>query len=153
MCAIAGIIGLNFEETTLERMLATMARRGPDGRGTYISGDTALLHTRLAIIDPQGGRQPMALNWAGETYVLVYNGELYNSEELRGELAALGHTFQGHSDTEVVLHAYAQYGAGCLDKFNGILPSPCGRRNPGVCFWPGTALESNPCSILPTKAA
>lgn len=62
----------------------------------------------------------MTLHWAGETYTLVYNGELYNTHEVRRELLALGHKFGGHSDTEVVLHAYAQWGEQCLDKFNGI---------------------------------
>ena len=63
----------------------------------------------------------MALSWAGERYILAYNGELYNTAELRGELQTLGHAFQGHSDSEVVLHAYAQWGEGCLERFNGIL--------------------------------
>ena len=120
MCAIAGVIGLKLEEDTIRRMLESMHRRGPDDRGCYQKGDCGLLHARLAIIDPEGGRQPMALNRAGETYILVYNGELYNTEEIRNELIPLGHRFQGHSDTEVVLHAYAQWGAECVDKFNGI---------------------------------
>ena len=101
-------------------MLATMKRRGPDDRGIYEKGDCCLLHSRLAIIDPAGGRQPMVLDWAGERYVLVYNGELYNTRELRKELEGLGHVFQGHSDTEVLLHAYVAYGEGCLDRLNGI---------------------------------
>lgn len=101
-------------------MLETMTRRGPDGGGTYVCGDCTLLHRRLAIIDPEGGKQPMTLSWGGETYVLVYNGELYNTEELRLELLKLGHRFLGHSDTEVLLHAYAQFGADCLEKLNGI---------------------------------
>ena len=120
MCAIAGLIGLNAEEDTLKRMLKTMARRGPDGEGTWREGPCALLHARLAIIDPAGGRQPMELDFGGEHYTLVYNGELYNTEELRRELASLGHGFAGHSDTEVLLHAYAQWGEGCLERLNGI---------------------------------
>ena len=120
MCAIAGIIGLKTDTATINAMLDTMRRRGPDAHGTYLHEDTALLHTRLAIIDLDGGRQPMELDWAGEHYVLVYNGELYNTEELRRELMACGHTFRGYSDTEVVLHAYAAFGAGCLEMMNGI---------------------------------
>ena len=120
MCAIAGIIGLPFNRETAALLLATMARRGPDDRGIYQKQDTTLLHARLAIIDPEGGSQPMTLEWNRETYVLVYNGELYNTEELRRELSALGHSFLGHSDTEVVLHAYAQWGRACLHRFNGI---------------------------------
>ena len=120
MCAIAGIIGLKTDESIRKSMLATMRRRGPDAQGTYLSEDTVLLHSRLAIIDPEGGQQPMALEWAGERYVLIYNGELYNTAELRRGLISRGHTFHGHSDTEVVLHAYAQYGDRCLEKLNGI---------------------------------
>ena len=120
MCAIAGIIGLEARPETVKKMLATMERRGPDGQGVYADGPAALLHSRLAIIDPEGGRQPMALSFGGENYVLVYNGELYNTEEIRGELARLGHIFEGHSDTEVLLHAYAQWGEECVHKCNGI---------------------------------
>lgn len=120
MCAIAGLLDLPQDPAVLEKMLKTMARRGPDGRGVHQSPRCTLLHTRLAVIDPQGGQQPMSLSWHGETYTLVYNGELYNTEELRQELLTLGHDFQGHSDTEVVLHSYAQWGEECLEKFNGI---------------------------------
>ena len=97
-----------------------MARRGPDGNGIYRTDECTLLHSRLAIIDPEGGAQPMTLDWAGERYTLVYNGELYNTEELRRELLALGHCFAGHSDTEVVLHSFAQWGEGAVERFNGI---------------------------------
>ena len=120
MCAISGMIGLPADEKTVKAMLDTMHRRGPDDRGVYKGGGCTLLHARLAIIDPEGGRQPMILDWAGERYVLVYNGELYNTEQLRRELEKRGHGFTGHSDTEVVLHAYAEYGEQCVEKFNGI---------------------------------
>lgn len=120
MCAIAGVIGLNVEQEVMERMLLTMKRRGPDGSGTYIDDDCTLLHARLAIIDPDGGAQPMALDWCGERYHLVYNGELYNTAELRVALERLGHSFLGHSDTEVLLHGYAQWGEQVLQELNGI---------------------------------
>ena len=120
MCAIAGILNLEVNTETIQRMLASMARRGPDGQGTASGRDWALLHTRLAIIDPEGGRQPMELKWAGETYTIVYNGELYNTAELRRELRALGHEFTTHSDTEVLLHAFVQWGPECLERLNGI---------------------------------
>lgn len=120
MCAIAGIIGLKITEEILQRMLESMKRRGPDGNGVYCINDTALLHSRLAIVDPLNGNQPMHLVWAGEKYTLTYNGELYNTSELRSELEKAGHIFVGYSDTEVVLHAYAQWGSGCLEKMNGI---------------------------------
>ena len=120
MCAIAGMIGLPAGEDTVSGMLATMARRGPDGNGVFFDRAVCLLHSRLAIIDPAGGRQPMTAGLNGEEYTLVYNGELYNTGELRRELEKLGHRFEGRSDTEVVLHSYAQWGDGCVDRFNGI---------------------------------
>ena len=120
MCAISGVIGLEAGEETVKRMLATMARRGPDGSGVHHGRGAVLLHTRLAVIDPAGGSQPMALTWEGEEYTIVYNGELYNTEDLRRELQKLGHQFEGHSDTEVLLHSFAQWKTGCLEKLNGI---------------------------------
>ncbi len=120
MCAIAGVIGLTCDDESVLKMMQTMLRRGPDGNGCYSDLHCTLLHTRLAIIDLEGGRQPMELQWAGEHYVISYNGELYNTREVREQLNTLGHRFYGHSDTEVVLHAYAQWGEEALHKLNGI---------------------------------
>ena len=120
MCGIAGMISLETKESTIEKMLQTMYRRGPDEGGVYRDEGCTLLHRRLAIIDLAGGKQPMELLFHGERYVLVYNGELYNTEEIRRELLKLGHFFEGHSDTEVVLHAYTQWGEACVERFNGI---------------------------------
>ncbi len=120
MCAIAGILDLPAEETVTAQMLRTMARRGPDGQGVYRDESCTLLHARLTVIDPAGGGQPMTLSWAGEDYTIAYNGELYNTPLLRRELTALGHSFRGHSDTEVLLHGYAQWGEAVLEKCNGI---------------------------------
>ena len=120
MCAIAGMLGLDFNNQIMDKMLSTMLRRGPDEQGTFIDRDCVLLHSRLSVIDPNGGKQPMQLQWAGENYTLIYNGEIYNTQELRQQLQASGHIFQGHSDTEVVLHAYAQWGEDSLEHMNGI---------------------------------
>ena len=120
MCAIAGMIGLACDVKITEKLLKTMQRRGPDGNGTYADPYCVLLHTRLAIIDPARGAQPMHLHWVGEDYVISYNGELYNTQEVRDALKQLGHTFVTHSDTEVVLHAYAQWGEEALQRLNGI---------------------------------
>ena len=120
MCAIAGMIALpNSIELRLQ-MLATMKRRGPDGTGWFSEGQCTLLHSRLAIIDIARGKQPMQLFYGGQWYTITYNGELYNTKELRQELQKDGHHFETESDTEVVLHAYAQWGQDCLMKFNGI---------------------------------
>ena len=120
MCAISGIIGLEVSPGVAEQMLKTMARRGPDQERWVQLEGAVFLHSRLAVIDLEGGKQPMELMWGGKNYCIVYNGELYNTDQLRQELEQEGHRFEGHSDTEVVLHAYAQYGADCVLKFNGI---------------------------------
>ena len=120
MCAIAGIIDLAYDANLLDNMIATMKHRGPDGAGQKCTDRCCLLHTRLAVIDLDNGRQPMDLEWAGETFTIVYNGELYNTQEIRHTLLSFGHTFLTQSDTEVILHAYAQWRDACLDKLNGI---------------------------------
>ncbi len=118
MCAIAGMVGL--PPLNIDEMLQTMKRRGPDGKGVLIKDEVCLLHSRLAIIDISGGAQPMHLSLGEETYSIIYNGELYNTDEIKQGLINLGHTFATRCDTEVLLHAYAQWGEGCLDKLNGI---------------------------------
>ena len=120
MCAIAGILGLYCDDQIANEMLLTMERRGPDGKGIFRNKDCTLLHTRLAIIDIKGGKQPMSLKWGEEEYTITYNGELYNTEDIRSKLLILGHEFSGHSDTEVVLHAYAQWKEDCVLQLNGI---------------------------------
>ena len=116
MCGIAGMVGLTASREIQEKILATMARRGPDGSGIWQGGECILLHSRLAIIDPAGGAQPMTAGGC----TMVYNGELYNTAELRRELENLGHRFTTRSDTEVVLRGYLQWGADCVHHYNGI---------------------------------
>lgn len=125
MCGIAG--HLNFDKQLSQAppeiyaaMQQSMGRRGPDQRGMYIEGNAALIHARLCVVDIEHGLQPMTLRQGEEEYILVYNGELYNTEEIREKLALLGHKFIGHSDTEVLLHSYAQWKDACLQKINGI---------------------------------
>lgn len=124
MCGIAGMldntVDLRERTKTLGEMSDCIKHRGPDESGEYITNDTALLHRRLAVIDIENGKQPMKLNLNGETYIIVYNGELYNTQELKEELKTLGHKFETHSDTEVLLHSYAQFGKKCVHKLNGI---------------------------------
>ena len=120
MCGIAGMIGLYNDDQICSKMLDTMWKRGPDGCGAIQINQCTLLHSRLAIIDIDGGRQPMQLVWGDEEYTITYNGELYNTAEIRNSLIKLGHKFNGHSDTEVVLHAYAQWSEACLERLNGI---------------------------------
>ena len=120
MCAIAGILDLPYTPEIIESLLRSMGRRGPDGKGSYCHENFSLLHTRLSIIDPSGGAQPMIFDRGSERYIISYNGELYNTVEIRHELLALGHSFYGHSDTEVLLHAYAEWKDHVLEKLNGI---------------------------------
>src|SRR4051812_13570373 len=118
MCGIAGYFGLEPDVRLLERLGAAQQHRGPDDSGTYLDGPVGLAHQRLSIIDREGGRQPMAT--ADGRFVMAYNGEVYNYRELRAELEAESRTFVTHSDTEVVLQAYAAWGPEAFDRFNGM---------------------------------
>jgi len=124
VCGIAGWIDwqrdLRREAQLLERMTGALRHRGPDDAGLSLSSHAALGHRRLIVVDPEGGRQPMARSFGGRELTIVYNGELYNTEDLRRPLLAKGYSFQGHSDTEVLLAAYAAWGEGCLPRLNGI---------------------------------
>lgn len=122
MCGIAGIFHLDgapVSPVVLRRMTDAIAHRGPDGEGFHIDSFVGLGHRRLAIIDlSTAGHQPMAT--ADGSCVMVYNGEVYNYQELRIELEAHGHRFHSKTDSEVVLHAYAEWGSAALDRFNGM---------------------------------
>ena len=125
MCGIAGQFNYNNQnidiyKDVLEIMQQTMNRRGPDQNGIYMGKNIGLAHSRLAVVDIENGVQPMKYVNDNEEYVLVYNGELYNTEDIRKELINKRHDFNGHSDTEVVLHAYVEYKEKCVDLFNGI---------------------------------
>ncbi|SEC10311.1 asparagine synthase (glutamine-hydrolysing) [Streptomyces misionensis] len=124
MCGITGWVSfdrdLTAEATTLDAMTETMACRGPDDRGVWAEGPAALGHRRLAIIDLPGGRQPMSLDTPEGTVALVYSGETYNFTELRRELTDRGHRFTTDSDTEVVLHAYVEWGDALAERLNGM---------------------------------
>lgn len=122
MCGIAGILNssINLKDESqrniLEQVSETLKMRGPDEHGEYITENTALLHRRLAIVDIENGKQPMHFG----KYVITYNGEIYNTEELRKELTALGENFDTHSDTEVVLKSFAVWKEKSFEKLNGI---------------------------------
>ncbi len=126
MCGIAGWIDyrrslLNPKAIeSINQMKNTLSRRGPDEEGTWLSENALLAHRRLTIIDPEGGKQPMSKEFNGKTYIITYNGELYNTSELRNELQSYGHKFKGHSDTEVLLTAYIHWGYDCITRLNGI---------------------------------
>ena len=121
MCGIAGIHNLaapqEISQDTLSRMIGLLRHRGPDGNGLYRDRQTGLAHTRLSIIDLEGGHQPMANE--DETVWITFNGEIFNYRELRGPLEARGHRFRTNSDTEVIIHLYEEYGTDCLAQLNG----------------------------------
>lgn len=124
MCGITGWIDwnelLNEKHVVLDQMASELDRRGPDERNTWCTFHAAFGHTRLIVVDPEGGRQPMHRSNGEEIYTLIYNGELYNTEDLRKELMVRGCPFDSHSDTEVLLQAYMTWGTDCLNKLNGI---------------------------------
>jgi len=121
MCGICGAFsfsGAPVDRALIEAMTCAIRHRGPDGSGSYLSGPVGLGHRRLSIIDLAGGAQPISNE--DETIQIVFNGEIYNFIELRAELVAKGHVFKTESDTEVIVHAYEQWGEACVTRFNGI---------------------------------
>ncbi|SNX53114.1 asparagine synthase (glutamine-hydrolyzing) [Thermoanaerobacterium sp. RBIITD] len=124
MCGIAGWVNFEIDLSHKDKILAAMGEklinRGPDSSGMWLSPHCAIAQRRLIVIDPEGGIQPMIKKFGSRTYVIVYNGELYNTDELRDELKSFGHTFSGHSDTDVLLTSYIEWGPECVNKLNGI---------------------------------
>ncbi|MCB1803491.1 MAG: asparagine synthetase B, partial [Gammaproteobacteria bacterium] len=121
MCGITGILSLDnlqVDVALLRRMMDVISHRGPDGSGFYSAGPVGLGHRRLSIIDLAGGAQPISNE--DDTLQIVFNGEIYNFIELRGELEAAGHRFKTRSDTEVILHGYEEWGVDCVNRFNGM---------------------------------
>lgn len=137
MCGITGFIDfkLNSSSAILDQMTDSLEHRGPDGRGTFFKEENdfqlGLGHRRLSIIElTELGKQPMF--W--ENWVIVFNGEIYNFQEIKTELIALGHSFQAESDTEMILHAYQQWGEKCLDRFIGMFALVIYNRETGKLF-------------------
>ena len=128
MCSIAAIYRTSFRLTTsaeedlaiIRRMNRTLAHRGPDDSGIYRDGTVCLAHNRLAVMDPSGGKQPMSVVYCGRRYTIVYNGEIYNTDELKRDLCAKGAEFSTECDTEAVLWSYVFYGKECPTRLNGI---------------------------------
>jgi asparagine synthase (glutamine-hydrolysing) len=121
MCGICGVIGIASKETgeaIVRRMMSAMVHRGPDEEGVLLCSPVVTGSRRLSIIDLPGGNQPI-WNEAG-TVAVVYNGEIYNFRELRKELQSSGHEFRTNSDTEVIVHAYENWGTDCLKRLHGM---------------------------------
>jgi len=124
MCGIVGMVNwehdLTLQKEVLIGMTNTLIPRGPDAEGYWLSPRVAFGHRRLIVVDPQGGRQPMIRQRGEHTFTLIYNGELYNTLEIRQELVSRGYSFEGHSDTEAVLLSYLEWGPSCVERLNGI---------------------------------
>ncbi len=128
MCGIAGfsdfqndfLLDADRWKRVLVDMRTAIARRGRDQTGEYLRANVGFAHTRLSIRDIPGGRQPMVRSAGGADYAIVYNGEIYNTDELKPELQKAGYEFRTTTDTEVILYAYMEYGAGFAEKLNGI---------------------------------
>lgn len=122
MCGIAGVVslrgGLHTAPQALQALTERLAHRGPDGSGHFVEGPVYLGHRRLSIIDLEGGHQPF--RHPQRRTAITYNGEVYNYRELRRELETKGHAFETNSDTEVVLHAYEEWGKRCVDRLQGM---------------------------------
>lgn len=124
MCGITGWIDwqvdLTLQRPIMANMTSTLTARGPDAEGFWFSTQAAFGHRRLIVVDPAGGAQPMTRRRGDNTYVICYNGELYNTPELRDELQSQGYNFRGHSDTEVLLTSFMEWGPDCVERLNGI---------------------------------
>ena len=124
MCGICGFVNLkkkiNNEKDELVAMTNSIARRGPDENGYSCFENAMLGHRRLIVVDPDGGKQPMTFKYNDNTYTIVYNGQIYNTSELRDILKENGFTFESHSDTEVLLKAFVHFGKEVVNYLNGI---------------------------------
>lgn len=135
MCGIAGFVvtdSAKDPQRIIELMGDRIKHRGPDGAGYHVDDRVALAHRRLSIIDLEGGSQPMYNE--DKSCVIVFNGEIYNYQELREELLACGHIFATASDTEVILHGYEEYGRAILDKLRGMFSFVIWDENAGKLF-------------------
>ena len=137
MCGIVGLFDIHnksdIDKQQLERMNQTQVHRGPNEGDLYTEPGIGLGHRRLSIIDVSSGQQPL-FNEDGSV-VVVFNGEIYNFKTLVKELTALGHSFRTHSDTEVIVHAWEEWGERCVERFRGMFAFGLWDRNQQTLFY------------------
>lgn len=155
MCGITGWVdydrNISNETDTIIKMRDSVAHRGPDEKGIYVEPNVLFGQRRLAIIDEKGGRQPMTFDAKTESYTLIYNGELYNTAEIRNALSIRGYSFHGYSDTEVVLKAYAEWKEDCLNRMNGIFAFAVWEHNSKTLFLARDRIGVKPLFYYPLK--
>lgn len=136
MCGISGIVDVverrPVDESVLRRMNGTMGHRGPDGDGFHVEPGVGFGHRRLSIIDLEGGKQPLYNE--DHSVVVTFNGEIFNFMQVEAELLAKGHTFRTRCDTEVIVHAWEEWGEDCLSRFNGMFAFAVWDRNRQTLF-------------------
>src|SRR3954447_11197988 len=136
MCGITGIVDLRgrreIDRNLLARMNDLLVHRGPDGDGFHFEPGVGFGHRRLSIIDLEGGKQPLYNE--DHSVVVTYNGEIYNFRELETELRQRGHVFRTRCDTEVIVHAWEEWGERCVERFNGMFAFGIWDRNAETLF-------------------
>ena len=145
MCGIVGVVNyredISKKHSIIRNMSKTLTKRGPDEDGIYFSKHANLAHRRLSIIDIENGKQPMSFKFNEVTYTIVYNGQLYNSKELKETLLDNGFKIETHSDTEILLKAYIFYGKEICKYLNGVLLLPFGMIRKKNYLWQEIILE------------
>lgn len=139
MCGLLGLIDFTKDTSNLKDILISMnaelENRGPDEEGFYFEDHIGLSHKRLIVVDPEGGKQPMSFAYNDNIYTITYNGQLYNTQELRNELLDYGFIFEGHSDTEVLLKSFVHWGYDVVKKLNGIFAFAIWDKNKNELFF------------------
>ena len=138
MCGFVGFVNLKHDisnkKDILMHMTKTLSKRGPDEENFYIDENIALGHRRLIIVDPENGHQPMCASYNENEYIIAYNGQLYNTNDIRNELLSNGYHFEGYSDTEVILKGFIHYGYNIVKKLSGIFSFVIWNKNKNELF-------------------
>ena len=146
MCGFCGYVDSENidDENIIQSMNQKLIKRGPNAQNVYINGNIAIGHTRLSIVDVTLGTQPMKKYFNNNEYVIAYNGEIYNTNDLRDDLISRGHIFSTTSDTEVVLSSYIEFGEKCVNFLNGIFAFAIWEEDSSSLFFARDAMGVKP---------